>query len=105
MRETSEWNEPDHGVGLEYGSRGFAIRVRKLIAAGEPVSFEVRGAELDLLRPYVASNDTSELMGASVVPELRDRVIAVVLAQAHAFGVTISMSERAVHVELGPKLS
>lgn len=44
-------------------------------------------------------------MGATVVPELRDLVAGVVLAQAHSFGAVISVSEEAVHVELGPKLS
>lgn len=105
MRERSEWEKPDHGVGLEYGSAGFGIRVRKLIAAGERVSFDVTGTALGLLRPYVANNDMSKLMGATVVPELRDLVGAVVLAQSHAFGVAISVSEEAAHVELGPRLS
>ena len=105
MREMSEWEKQDHGVGLEYGSVGFGVRVRKLIAAGECVTFDVTGIELDLLRPYLARDDMSELMGATVVPELRDLVVAVVLAQSHAFGVSISVSEEAAHVELGPKLS
>ena len=33
MRERPEWEKPDHGVGLEYSSDGFGVRVRKLIAA------------------------------------------------------------------------
>ena len=105
MRERSEWERPEHGIGLEYGSVGFSVRVRKLIAAGERVAFDITGTTLGLLRPYLARNEMSELMSAVVVPELRDLVAAVVLAQAHAFGVAISVSEETAHVELGPSLS
>ena len=105
MRESSEGIKPDHGIGLEYGSPGFGIRVRKLIAAGERITFEIRGTALDLLRPYVAKNDMSELMKATVVPQLRELVVAIVLAQSHALGVSISVSEEAAHVELGPRVS
>jgi hypothetical protein len=104
-RERAKWEKPDHGVGLEYGSVGFSVRVRKLIAAGERVTFDVTGGALHLLRPYVARGDMSALMGATVVPELGDLVVAVVLAQSHSFGVSISVSEEAAHVELGPRVS
>lgn len=105
MRERSAWEKSDHGIGLEYGSSGFGVHVRKLLAAGERVTFDVTGTTLRLLRPYVTKNDMSELMGASVVPELRDLAVAVVLAQSHGFDVAISVSEEAAHVELGPRLS
>jgi hypothetical protein len=105
MRERSEGEKPEQGIGLEYGSAGFGVGVRKLMAAGERVTFDVRGTALALLRPYIAKNDMSEFMGATVVPELRDLIVAVVLAQSHAFEVSISVSEEAAHVELGPRLS
>jgi hypothetical protein len=105
MRETSGRKNPDSGTDLEYGSAGFAVQVRKLLAAGERVTFEVTGSALQLLRPYVSERDMSKLMGATVVPELRELVVAVVLAQSHSLGVSFSVSADAVRVELGPPLN
>jgi hypothetical protein len=105
MRETSGHRNPGSGIGLEYGSVGFAIRVRELLSAGERVTFDVTGRALQLLRPYVSEHDMSKLMGATVVPELQEFVVAVVLAQPHSLGVSLSISADAVRVELGPPLN
>ena len=105
MREASGRTDSRSGIGLEYGSAGFAIRVRELLAAGERVTFDVTGRALQLLQPYVSEHDMSKLMGATVVPELRELVVAVVLAQSHSLGVSLSVSADAVRVELGPPLS
>ncbi len=105
MRETSGRTDAGSGIGLEYGSVGFAVRVRELLVAGERVTFDVTGSAFKLLRPYVSEHDMSKLMGATVVPELRELVVAVVLAQSHSLRVSLSASADAVHVELGPPIN
>lgn len=105
MREMSGRTNADSGIGLEYGTAGFAVRVRELLAAGERVTFDVTGRALQLLRPYVEEHDMSKLMGAAVVPELQELVVAVVLAQSHSLGVSLSVSADAAHVELGLPLN
>ena len=43
MREKPEWRKPESGIDMDFRSDGFAVRARKLIAAGERMTFNVAG--------------------------------------------------------------
>ena len=106
MRERPEWRKPDNGIGMDYRSDGFAVRARMLIAAGERLTFDLSGTDLDAFRMYLDGAEAEfDWTRAVVSPSLQALCAVVALAKVHDMCWSFRVSEDAAHFEFGPRVS
>jgi hypothetical protein len=86
---------------LIYEDNGFPIAARKLLAAGEPLVFDLRGIPWERLRPHVVENEVPRWSMLAAIPELERFTVVMALAKVSKAKVRVVPVDDYAEVHVG----